>query len=74
MLDHQGLPIPGLYAAGNEMASIMGGSYPGAGITIGPAATFWLYRRPQYGRAWRNRRSAAARRIMNQENVMSTLF
>ena len=40
VLDHQGLPIPGLYAAGNEMASIMGGSYPGAGITIGPAATF----------------------------------
>lgn len=40
MLDNQGLPIPGLYAAGNEMASMMGGSYPGAGITIGPAATF----------------------------------
>lgn len=40
VLDMQGLPIPGLYAAGNEMASIMGGSYPGAGITLGPAATF----------------------------------
>ena len=40
VLDNQGLPIPGLYAAGNEMASMMGGSYPGAGITIGPAATF----------------------------------
>lgn len=40
VLDLQGLPIPGLYAAGNEMASIMGGSYPGAGITLGPAATF----------------------------------
>jgi hypothetical protein len=28
------------YAAGNDMASIMGGNYPGAGITLGPALTF----------------------------------
>jgi hypothetical protein len=27
-------------AAGNDMASIMGGNYPGAGITLGPALTF----------------------------------
>jgi succinate dehydrogenase/fumarate reductase flavoprotein subunit len=33
-------PIIGLYAAGNDMASIMGGNYPGAGITLGPALTF----------------------------------
>jgi predicted oxidoreductase len=39
-LDEQGQPIPGLYAAGNDMASIMGGNYPGAGITLGPALTF----------------------------------
>jgi succinate dehydrogenase/fumarate reductase flavoprotein subunit len=39
-LDADGRPITGLYAAGNDMASIMGGNYPGAGITLGPALTF----------------------------------
>ncbi len=33
-------PLPGLYAVGNDMQSIMGGVYPGPGITIGPALTF----------------------------------
>lgn len=33
-------PIPGLYAAGNDNGSIMGGNYPGGGITLGPAMTF----------------------------------
>uniref|UniRef100_UPI002FC9A1ED FAD-binding protein n=1 Tax=Bosea sp. (in: a-proteobacteria) TaxID=1871050 RepID=UPI002FC9A1ED len=33
-------PIPGLYASGNDMNSIMAGAYPGAGITLGPALTF----------------------------------
>jgi succinate dehydrogenase/fumarate reductase flavoprotein subunit len=32
--------IKGLYAVGNDAASIMGGNYPGAGITLGPALTF----------------------------------
>jgi succinate dehydrogenase/fumarate reductase flavoprotein subunit len=32
--------IRGLYAVGNDAASIMGGNYPGAGITLGPAVTF----------------------------------
>jgi succinate dehydrogenase/fumarate reductase flavoprotein subunit len=39
-LDAAGRPIAGLYAIGNDMASIMGGNYPGAGITLGPALTF----------------------------------
>ena len=33
-------PVPGLYATGNDMNSIMAGAYPGAGITLGPALTF----------------------------------
>jgi len=32
--------VRGLYAIGNDAASIMGGNYPGAGITLGPALTF----------------------------------
>jgi succinate dehydrogenase/fumarate reductase flavoprotein subunit len=40
VLDRVGRPIPGLYAAGNDLASIMGGNYPGGGITLGPAMTF----------------------------------
>ena len=40
VLDRQRKPIPGLYAVGNDAASIMGGNYPGAGITLGPALTF----------------------------------
>ncbi|WP_238364000.1 FAD-dependent oxidoreductase [Mesobacterium pallidum] len=35
-----GTAIDGLYAVGNDRASIMGGNYPGAGITLGPAMTF----------------------------------
>ncbi len=33
-------PIPGLYACGNDMASIMQGAYPGPGTTLGPAVVF----------------------------------
>lgn len=38
--DVKGKPIAGLYAIGNSAASAMGESYPGAGVTIGPALTF----------------------------------
>ncbi len=41
--DAQGRPMRGLYAVGNDMQSVMGGTYPGPGITIGPGLTFaWL--------------------------------
>ena len=40
VLDEAGAPIPGLFACGNDMASIMGGTYPAAGITLGPNLTF----------------------------------
>jgi predicted oxidoreductase len=43
VLGRDGAPIGGLYAVGNDMASIMGGHYPSGGITLGPAMTFgWL--------------------------------
>ncbi|MDO5606759.1 MAG: FAD-binding protein, partial [Paracoccus sp. (in: a-proteobacteria)] len=40
VLAEDGNPIGGLYAVGNDAASIMGGNYPGGGITLGPAITF----------------------------------
>ncbi len=43
VLNAAGAPIDGLYAVGNDRASIMGGNYPGAGITLGPILTFgWI--------------------------------
>jgi succinate dehydrogenase/fumarate reductase flavoprotein subunit len=41
--DENGAPIPGLYVAGNDMQSIFGGEYPGAGAQLGQAMTFaWI--------------------------------
>ena len=39
-LDGDGRAVPGLYAAGADMASVMGGFYPAGGINLGPALTF----------------------------------
>ena len=40
VLDWSGNPIPGLYAAGNAMAAVLGEAYGGAGGTLGPGMTF----------------------------------
>jgi 3-oxosteroid 1-dehydrogenase len=40
VLDWNGDPIPGLYAAGNAMAAVLGEAYGGAGGTLGPGMTF----------------------------------
>jgi len=40
VLNRHGEPIAGLYASGNVTASVMGDSYPGPGVTLGPAMAF----------------------------------
>jgi len=40
VLTRSGDAIPGLYVVGNDMQSVMGDSYPGPGITLGPAVVF----------------------------------
>lgn len=40
VLGKSGRAIPGLYACGNDMASIWRGTYPGPGATLGPAMVF----------------------------------
>lgn len=40
VLGADGQAIGGLYAVGNDMHSIMGGTYPAPGITIGPGLVF----------------------------------
>ena len=40
LVDADGQPIPGLYACGNDMQSVMGGVYPAPGINLGPAIAF----------------------------------
>ena len=40
VLDAAGAPVAGLFACGNDMASVMEGAYPGPGITLGPALVF----------------------------------
>lgn len=40
VLDADNEPIPGLFAAGTDNASVFGGFYPAGGINLGPALTF----------------------------------
>tara|TARA_E500000318_G_scaffold17705_4_gene17976 strand:- start:485 stop:2239 length:1755 start_codon:yes stop_codon:yes gene_type:complete len=40
LVDADSQPIPGLYACGNDMHSVMGGVYPAPGINLGPAIAF----------------------------------
>ncbi len=40
VLGEDGQPVAGLYATGNDLASITGGDYIGGGCTLGPAMTF----------------------------------
>lgn len=40
VLDANQQAIAGLYAVGNDRKSVMGGKYPGAGITLGPIMTY----------------------------------
>jgi succinate dehydrogenase/fumarate reductase flavoprotein subunit len=40
VLTADGAAVPGLYCCGNDMASVMRGTYPGPGITLGPALVF----------------------------------
>ncbi|MFZ3599241.1 FAD-dependent oxidoreductase [Streptomyces sp. BH104] len=43
VLSAENEPIQGLYAVGNDQASVMAGHYPAGGINLGPAMTFgWI--------------------------------
>jgi 3-oxosteroid 1-dehydrogenase len=45
-----GQPVPGLYVCGNDMQSVFGGEYPGAGAQLGQAMTFgWIAARSAAG-------------------------
>lgn len=57
VLDTSDRQIGGLYAVGNDMANAFGGSYPGAGGTLGPGMTF-AYRAARHVAETVNARSA----------------
>lgn len=40
VLSEDGAVVSGLYAVGNDMASVLGGNYSGGGITLGPGMAF----------------------------------
>src|SRR5262245_3769751 len=61
--DAAGNPIPGLYAVGNDMQSVMGGEYPGAGAMLGPGMTFGYLAALHAVRAGRARSPTGAREL-----------
>ncbi len=61
LVRRDGSVIGGLYACGNDLQSIMGGVYPGPGITVGPAIVFGaVAARDAAARARSTRERAAA--------------
>lgn len=60
VLDLDGDVIPGLYAAGNAMASPLGMTYGGAGGTLGPAMVFGFIAGRDVGERVAERQPAAA--------------
>jgi len=67
-----GAVIPGLYAVGNDRVSVMGGHYPAAGITLGPAMTFgWMTGQhiAQVARAQTRSESLASASTMDRKAV-----
>lgn len=70
VLRRDGSVLPGLYACGNDMASIMEGAYPGPGITLGPALVFgWIVGREV---AARDHASTSPRRIDRRSRAYFT--
>ena len=59
VLNDHGAPIPGLYACGADMSSVMKGAYPGPGTTLGPAMTFAYVAAHHLAAAAEHDRSAA---------------
>ncbi|MBB4105306.1 FAD-dependent oxidoreductase [Allorhizobium borbori] len=63
VLNEEGEPIAGLYACGNDLASIFRGTYPGPGTTIGPAMVF----------GWRVAKHAAGKLTDQPETVSGVM-
>jgi succinate dehydrogenase/fumarate reductase flavoprotein subunit len=73
VLNEAGAPIPGLYAVGNDRASVMGGNYPGAGITLGPIMTFgYITGRHLSGLSEADTDTGTASRTDTSETVLRT--
>ena len=67
VLDRKGKIIDGLFAAGNDRASIMSGGYPGPGITLGPILTFAYLTGARLARGERDRVESLAEHTKSDE-------